>query len=415
MRPAIVVATLAVLVSSSPAHAQDLIITNARIIDGAGQTFEDRAVVVSNGRIAAITAEPAAARAGTVIDARGMTLLPGFIDVHRHDLLGSLQAFAGLSSDAEVAAAAREGTPARMRTLLEEGFTTVMVPGTFLSAAVDVRSRLERKEFAAPRVLTSGPAFTAPDDFPVKGMVCGDNAYCSKRVAFEITDAAGARAHVRTLAAAGMDAIKIMVDDKGADLDNAVVAAIADEAAAQGLPAYLHAHRVEDVVDGLRAGVDRLVHMPSDAPLAGSPAARLMREQGVAIATTATYSAPAFAEAMGFPYSAAAAHERLLANVRHLVDEGVTVAFGTDSPDGVRPMVEIEELSRVLKPAELIAALTRNAATFLNLDEQIGTVETGKIADLVLVQGNPLDDIAALSRVKMVIQAGAVTVDNRRP
>lgn len=413
MKSAAAAVVLALAGVPAEGRAQDLVVTNARVIDGTGRTLEKVSVVVTGGRISAVSSERVDPGAARVIDARGMTVLPGFIDVHRHDLLGTLRDFAGLSSDAEVAAAVVDGTPERMRMLLDEGFTTVMIPGMFLSAATDVRRRLERGEFAAPRVLSSGPGFAAPDDFPVKGMVCGDNAYCSERVAFEVTGADEARGHVRTLAAAGVDAIKILIDNKGNDLDAAVIAAIADEAGAQGLPAYLHAHRVEDMMKGVRTGVDRLVHMPSDALVADVPAARLMRERGVAIATAASYTAPAFAEAMGFPYSAAAAHERLLANVRHLVDEGVTVAFGTDSPDGVRPMVEIKELSRVLTPGEIITALTRDAAKFLNLDDTIGTIETGKVADLVIVQGNPLDDVAALGRVKVVIQAGAITADHR--
>lgn len=405
---------LVFLIPSSQGLAQDLVIANARIIDGTGKTIEQGSIVVTDGRISSISADTVDPGDAAVIDAQGMTVLPGLIDVHRHDLLGSLQAFAELASDAEVAEAAEHSAPARMRTLLDEGFTTVMMPGTFLSAGVDVRQRLQRGEFAGPRLLFTGPAFTAPDDFPARGMVCGDNAFCSDRVAFQVTDPAISRAHVRSLAEAGVDAIKVILDAEGTDLDDEVFAAIAGEADAQGLPTYLHAHRVEDMLDGVRLGADRLVHTPSDTLIADGPGARLLRERGVAIATTASYTAPAFAEAFGFPYSAEARHERLLKNVRHLMDEGVVVAFGTDSPDLIRAMVEIEELSRVLEPEEVIATLTRNAALFLELEDQIGTIEPGKVADLVIVNGNPIADIHDLARVQVVIQEGVVVVDNRQ-
>jgi imidazolonepropionase-like amidohydrolase len=233
-------------------------------------------------------------------------------------------------------------------------------------------------------------------------------------VAYQVTDPAVARAHVQSLAEAGVDAIKVFIDAEGADLDDDVFTAIAEEADAQRLSTYLHAHRVEDMLDGVRLGADRLVHTPSDTLIADGSGARLLRERGIAIATTASYTAPAFAEAAGFPYSAEARRERLLRNVRHLIDEGVVVAFGTDSPDLIRPMVEIEELSRVLAPEEVIATLTRNAALYLGLEDEIGTIEVSKVADLVIVNGNPIDDILDLARVQVVIQAGVVTVDNRQ-
>lgn len=394
-------------------HA-DLVVTNARIIDGTGQTIEKGSIVVADGRIASVSEGPVDAGDSTVIDAQGMTVLPGLIDVHRHDLLGSLQGFAKLGNDAEVAEAVEQKAPASMRALLAEGFTTVMMPGMFLSAGRDVRGRIERGEIAGPRVLTSGPGFTALDDFPARGMVCGDNVYCSEHVAYQVTDSEVARGHVRTLAEGGVDAIKVFVDAEGNDLEDKVFAAIAEEAEVQGLPVYLHAHRVEDMLEGVHLGANRLVHTPSDALIADGPGARLLRQHDVAIATAASYTAPAFAEAFGFPYSAGERRERLLQNVRHLMDEGVVVAFGTDSPDLIRPMVEIEELSRVLSPGEVIATLTRNAALFLGREDEIGTLEPGKAADLVIVDGNPLVDIHDLARVQVVIQEGVVTVDNRQ-
>ncbi|HEX2139824.1 MAG TPA: amidohydrolase family protein, partial [Woeseiaceae bacterium] len=86
----------------------------------------------------------------------------------------------------------------------------------------------------------------------------------------------------------------------------------------------------------------------------------------------------------------------------------------TDSPDFIRPMVEIEQLSTVLTPAEIIAALTRNAAAFLNLDAEIGTLETGKVADLVMVDGNPLGNVQALGHVQIVVRGGRIAIDNRQ-
>jgi imidazolonepropionase-like amidohydrolase len=164
---------------------------------------------------------------------------------------------------------------------------------------------------------------------------------------------------------------------------------------------------------GARLGGARLVHTPSDILIANGPGARLLRENGIAISTTVSFTAPQFAEATGAAYGSAARHRVLLENIRHLVNEGVVVAFGTDSPPFLRPMVEIEKLSQVLAPEEVIATLTRNAAAFLDQLDQIGTLEVGKVADIVMVDGDPLADVTSLGRVKLVLLGGRVVVNNR--
>ena len=422
MHPETVMRTLhilALLASMAPWHgavAEDLVITNARIIDGTGLTIENGEIVIAGGRISAVRdAATGPSPAGAVtIDANGMTVMPGMIDTHRHDLFADLRGFTLIDSDAGVAAAIDAQTPAKLGTLLDEGFTTVMMPGLYLEAALDVRRRLASGDLEGPRLLFSGPAFTAPGDFPVKGMVCGENAYCSANVAFEITGAEDARAHVGELSGAGVDAIKVMRDKTGNDLDEVTFRAIVAEADEVDLPVYLHAHGVDVMLDGVRLGADRLAHTPSDALLSAGPAARLMRENEVAVATTVSFTSPQFAEAMGFPYQAADRHERLLQNIRHLVDEGVPVAFGTDSPD-LRPIVEILELGKVLAPAEVVATLTTDAATYLDMQNEIGTLEPGKIADIVIIDGDPLTDLSDLVNVELVIQGGRVVVDDRSP
>ena len=410
MTRAAVFALFMTIVPSQVAVAQDLVIANARIITGTGETIERGSIVVADGRIVSVGEGDAAREGATRIDARGMTVMPGLIDTHRHDLLGDLQQLSALRNEADVAAAVAGATQGKLRALLDQGFTTVMMPGTFLQASLDVRARLAAGTMQGPRLQFSGPGFTAPDDFPVRGIVCQGNAFCGSSVAFQVTDPDDARAKVAMLADAGVDAIKLFVDDAGADLRDDVFTAVVMEARERGVRSSLHAHTVENMLRGVRLGVRRLVHTPGDAKIADTEGARLLRDRGVAIATTVSLSAPQFAAGAGFPYSAADRHALILQNIRHLVDEGVVVAFGTDSPDFIGPMVEIQQLRTVLEPAEIIALLTRNAAVYLELEDEIGTLEPGKIADLIVIDGDPLADITALANVKTVIQAGRVVV-----
>lgn len=410
MTRAAVLALLVTIVPSQHAAAQDLIVANARIITGTGETIERGSIVVADGRIVSVGEGDAAREGATRIDAQGMTVMPGLIDTHRHDLLGDLQQLSALRNEADVAAAVTSATQGKLQALLDQGFTTVMMPGTFLSASLDVRARLAGGTMQGPRLLFSGPGFTAPDDFPVRGVVCQDNPFCGASVAFQVTDPDDARTKVDLLADAGVDAIKLFVDDAGADLRDDVFAAIVMEARERGVRSALHAHTVENMLRGVRLGVRRLVHTPGDTAIADTGGARLLRESGVAVATTVSLSAPQFAAGAGFPYSGADRHALILRNIRHLVDEGVIVAFGTDSPDFIGPIVEIEQLRTVLEPSEIITALTRHAAAYLELGDDLGTLEPGKIADIIIVDGDPLADISAFANVRTVIQSGRVVV-----
>ncbi len=106
----------------------------------------------------------------------------------------------------------------------------------------------------------------------------------------------------------------------------------------------------------------------------------------------------------------------MLAAMRALWDAGVTIAFGTDRflnnpADDISR--EIESLNRVLSPAEIITALTHNAATYLDLSDEIGSLEPGKLADIVIIDGDPIANISDLANVEVVIQGGQIVVDNR--
>ena len=106
-----------------------------------------------------------------------------------------------------------------------------------------------------------------------------------------------------------------------------------------------------------------------------------------------------------------------LANLRQIWDVGGVVAFGTDQVTGQPPSIimrhEIETLARTLSPAEIITSITRNAATYLGIDDETGTLEPGKAADIVIVDGDPLSDPAALSNVRLVVTNGEVVFDAR--
>ena len=108
-------------------------------------------------------------------------------------------------------------------------------------------------------------------------------------------------------------------------------------------------------------------------------------------------------------------HRDILINGAALFEAGALFAFGTDNPPPLTYakalQAEIDMLGQILDPTDVIRVLTINSARFLGLDEDLGTIEAGKIADLVIVEGNPLQDLAALSDIDKVIQSGRITVE----
>ena len=282
--------------------------------------------------------------------------------------------------------------PRRLRSILEAGFTTVMSPGDFYPAIVEVRRRLDSGELQGPRLLVVGLMF-----LPVgaTGACSLTETWCRAGIYFAAADPEAARAMVRELANSGADAIKA-----GSSVNDDVLAAIAAEARRLDLPLIVHSFAAERTLKAIELGANRFVH------LAGwnSRVNQIITEAGIPVSTTVwrrSYT-PEFQAAVD--------------NVGPLWDEGVTIAFGTDR-GGVPPtenlLLEARAMAQTLSTEQIITSLTRNAAAYLDLSGEIGTLEPGKLADIVIIDGDPLADLSDLAKVVLVIKGGEVVVDNR--
>ena len=124
-------------IAPRPAAAQDVAITNARIIVGSGQVIESGTIIVRGGKIASVTAGAAPTQGLRTIDAKGMSAMPGFIDGHKHVNNG-------------------ENAAAQMQSLLEAGYTTVLAGGGQAEANIALRDHIDKGEFIGPRIIPSG-------------------------------------------------------------------------------------------------------------------------------------------------------------------------------------------------------------------------------------------------------------------
>ena len=375
-----------------PAAAQDLVITNARILDGTGTDIDRGTIVVRGGRIVSVTAGPASAEGLPVIDANGMTLLPGFIDAHRHIINGDSDQWF------------REQSVARMQEFLEAGYTTLMSGGGPVPGIVQLQQKIVDGELAGPRIITSGRV--DPGNFKTEEL---------------------ARAEVGKMAAAGVEIIKARIDES--DGNRELLAAIVDEAKKYNLEVMVHAVTVPAMRSAITAGAGKLVHTTNNSWLTNEEA-QMVRDAGIENLTTVGFAVPTFGVFNddniptfrdGSPWpegildtGSNAAGEKVV-NARTLWDNGVTLGFGTDT--GYLPLDglahELRALNLMFSPQDIIKLMGPNTAAFIDMSAEIGTLEAGKIADMVLVDGDPLKLIFNLLNVAVVIQGGTVVVDHR--
>ena len=380
-----------------------LVIENARVIVGNGDIREGATVVIAEGRIQRISSEAVRLEGVKTVDARGKTLMPGLIDAHIHfGLSGSSREVFREQIEAQA--------PRYLEDFLRYGVTTVRSMADPLDLILELRQAVEEARIAGPRIVLVGPCFTAPGGHPVATM--GGNG------AIEVDNVDAAREAVRELAAKDVDAIKAVLEEGHGvgmpdvtlpRLSTEVLRAIVDEAHRCGLKANVHTHREPDVVDAIDCGADGVEHGVCDVPIRDPRWIERMAERNM-VYTPTLWIVSALEKEAGW---LAIAQQ----NLKRISDEGVTVCLGTDTlcampRPGLNTIQEMEYMAEAgLTPAQVIQAGTRNAAAHLGLLADLGTVEPGKIADLILIDGDPLQDISAMHKVSMVIQAGRIVYE----
>ena len=369
--------------------AQDVVIRNARIIDGNGGTIDQGTVLIRDGRIESLAAGTVAASGTTEIDAQGMTVMPGYIDAHRH-IMGQ-DAMQWLEQQG-----ARN-----MQAWLDAGFTTILSAGDDVPGILELQRRLHDGEITGPRLITSGRA----------------NSFGTQEEA---------RTAIQQVAAAGVNAIKTVFQTTPGGTQAETLTAIVDEAKRHGLPVIVHVTNVADMILAVELGVTRLVHTPHTGTLNGTEGARLVAEAGIPVTSTLSVYVPWFDEdntgritpggrpAVMTPDNLARGAQAPV-NARHLWDAGVAYGYGTDTRYSPRYSLEHElrPLQLFFSPQDIVTILTKNAAQGVGLSDEIGTLEAGKVADIVILDGDPLSDIAALFEIELVLKSGKVVVDNR--
>jgi imidazolonepropionase-like amidohydrolase/ABC-type multidrug transport system permease subunit len=429
-------------------RARTLLIRNARIFVGNGQVIDSGAVLIKDGKIAGVfqgaSPEPEQVKAD-VIEASGKTLLPGLIDMHVH-----LAASPGFSKTPQNDAA---GPMQRaLAAYLYSGVTAVKSVGDPLSAILKVRQQVNSGERLGAELFLCGPVFTAPGGHGTeyfKGLPQSLRKMAEQQAVRLPKTPEEARQQVDELKQAGVDGIKVILEAGQAGVlfervDVGILNAVAAEARAQGLPVVAHTGDARDVADALAAGVNGIEHGSARELIPDELFAK-MKAQGVAYDPTLSVIEVLTSLASGnlsvldrslvqqvTPATVLADTRKFLQspeglgmraqipktgvrldlagqNLLRAWRAGVLLVAGSDSGNplvfhgpAIHRELQLWVEAGIPAPVALQAA-TYNAARMLRADARIGLIATGHDATLLLVDGNPVQDIRTTENIQRVI------------
>ncbi|MCW5770694.1 MAG: amidohydrolase family protein [Rhodospirillaceae bacterium] len=405
--------------------APTFLLRNAAILDGSQPHLRPGCdVFVEGGQIREVSVRPITSSAATSIDLAGRTLMPGLIDCHVHTVasLVNLGANAALPN----AIATLQAVPI-LEGMLRRGFTTVRDAG---GADFALAQAVEMGLVRGPRLFVAGRALSQTGghgDF--RGRFDErEPCACSRRAGnlARVVDGIDAvRKAVREEIKAGAHQIKIMASGGIASPTDPIhflgysrdeIAAIADEAANADTYVMAHAYTAAAIERAVACGVRTIEH----GNLVDDAAAAAMAAKGAyAVPTLVTYEALADeGAALGMPPESAAkiaaVREAGLGSLDIFRRNGVAMGFGSDllGPMHRRQSEEFLLRGRVLPAHDVIKSATSTAAAILRMEGELGTVAEGAIADLIVVDGDPLHDLGALGgngeRIPLVMKAGTV-------
>jgi imidazolonepropionase-like amidohydrolase len=371
--------------------AQDLTITNVRIIGPNASVIERGSIVVRAGKIVSVAPGAPSAAAGRSIDAKGMTAMPGFIDAHRHINTGPNE-------------------KAQMQALLEAGYTTVLSGGGPAEGNITLRDHIDKGVINGPRIIPSG-ALRLANNTPEM-----------------------ARAEVRKMADMGIKftgEIALTPVPGPSEKEIEILKAVVDEAKKVGVMVQVHAVSSTAMMAAVNAGVPLLVHLPNKDWVSKEDAKRVAAA-GVKVLGTVGFGSPVFgvfaddnkarfrdgkAWPEGIVDGVRLGEEAgyMPVNARTIWDAGVVLGYCTDTTYDPKAGLdhELKILNVMFSMQDLIKMMGPNSASYIQMSDQLGTLEAGKMADLILLDGDPLEGYWNWLKTKVVVKSGVIVVDKR--
>jgi imidazolonepropionase-like amidohydrolase len=383
------------------------------LIDGTGRDpVRDAGVIIENGRIKQVGDRKSISfdiKEDQVIDVEEGVILPGLIDSHCHLFSISGRPVIGVQEwGPELMVKFIADGLESARWWLKQGVTTVRDLGTFMNLDLGLRDLIAKGKALGPRIFGSGRPIIMTGRETLGG--------------HEVNSATEARRAARQQLHAGSDIIKLFASSgTGGALGKLIgppgwtqltfeeLQAATSEAHKAGLTVACHASSAESIKNALRAGVDSIEH----GTFMDEEGLEMMKTRDVVLVPTLAVGKSLAKDDAASRYGPHMTEKAKLSTkgkkntMKMAYDAGVRIAAGSDPTEKDTLADECICLNEAgLSPMEVIAAATRIGAELLGVEDRLGTVEEGKIADLIILDGNPLDDIKAIRLIRNVIQGG---------
>ncbi len=415
---------------TTPTFSRPIAIRAARLIDGRNESpILDAVILIDGEKITAVGSRLPIPKGATVLDLGDTTLLPGLIDSHTHLLLEMDGTNRALQDIAMLKAVATESTAERAlrgaklaREDLEAGITTVRDLGNSgVNGDVALRDAINNGWLPGPRIVAATRALAAPGG--QFGQLIPEAQPIIEQEYVTLDGPQSARQAVRQALYNGADCIKVIVNGSPANVTLDEMKAIVEQAHTSGVKVAAHATDEKATRIAVEAGVDSIEHgyvVPDDV-------LKTMAEKHIFLVPTdgteQEYLDMMFGTRQPTPAERAEQEKSVQLYVKGNGDRlrrarkmGVPIAAGSDMyltlPNKNRGQASLEMLAAYaeegMTPMEIIHAATSNAAELLGRQGSIGTLEVGKLADIIAVPGDPLKNVSALERAKFVMKGGVV-------
>jgi len=364
----------------------NLALINGTLIDGTGgNPISKAAIIIEKDLITAVgkLSEMEPPPDAEIIDVKGATILPGFFNTHVH---GGYSEY-------------------NLQTWAQSGVTTVRDVGANPKNNLFYHRDRLLKNISNARLIAAGPMLTAPEGYPI--------AIFNSPVGFELFSVEDARQKGEQLFDDGADVIKLTIESgalwnqKVPYLSHEVASEVVKVTHERGSKVTVHITVSQDLERALNAGVDDIAHMAVDT-VPDKLIQRMVNENVYWVPTLELWKCTGSGNIA-------------ISNLRKFVNAGGKVALGTDFEgytcdwDLGMPMTEIKAMQEAgMTPSQIIVAATKHGAYVCNLEDELGTLEAGKIADVIVVDGNPLEDMDNLMNIRMVIHSGDIIRDGKK-